>query len=144
MAKVVCFLVMSDFDFCCLCRLTWRINQGHVVTDIQSSFLHQSDGHSLCSLVQLYARRRARYSALRRTEATSEKFFQFQTVLHKEHAADATFHCPYFNNTASAFKDSVSVFWKPCCWYHELLECWSILYILFWASDSEAASKWIW
>lgn len=110
MAKVVCFLVMPDLDLCCLCRLTWRINQGHVVTNIQSSFLHQCDGHSLRSLVQLYARRRARYRALHRTETTSEKFVQFQTVLHKEHATDAIFNCPYFNNTASAFKYSVSVF----------------------------------
>lgn len=109
LARVVSFLVMSDFDFCCLYCLTWRINQGHMVTNIQSSFLHQCNRHSLCSLVQLYARCSASYSALHKTEATSENFMENSLKLNKVHVVDAIFHCPYFNNTASTFKDCLSV-----------------------------------
>lgn len=129
-------LIFDDFDFCCLYCLTWRINQSHVVTNIQSSFLQQCYCHSLCSLVQLDARCGARYSALHTNEATSENIIQ--TVLQKVHAADAIFHRSYFNNTANACEDSVSVLQNPCCWYPELSECYSILYRLFWTSDSEA------
>ena len=141
LARVVSFLAMTDFNFCCLYCLTWRINQGHVVTNIQSSFLHQCDCHPLCSLVQLYAWCSASYSALHRTEATSENFIQFQTVLHKVHAADAIFRCPYFNNTANTFEDSVSVFQKHLVpWTFRMLEN----FICIILNISEAASKCIW
>lgn len=68
------FLVLCDCGFCCLCCFTWRVNQGHVVTNIQPSLLHQRDCHSLCPLVQLDARGSAGYSTLHRRQVTAETF----------------------------------------------------------------------